>query len=177
MITEPEPWTVETATWLRMAIETDIPIFGICYGHQLIAYAMGGTVGYHSKGMEIGAVEIETSPLSDHDPLFHNLPKHFMVYANHEQSVLRLPEGAEVLAFNLFEPYHAFVIKHNCWGVQFHPEFTPAIMKSYILAQQDILREKGIDTIKISDSISPSPFGRSLIQRFCKMAFGYRYKL
>ncbi|WP_438612278.1 glutamine amidotransferase-related protein, partial [Klebsiella variicola] len=44
MVTERLPWSEEAAEWLRQAMAIKLPLFGVCYGHQLLAYALGGEV-------------------------------------------------------------------------------------------------------------------------------------
>ena len=57
MVTEREPWSERTAAWLAEAARADVPILGICYGHQLLAEALGGRVGDNPRGREIGTVD------------------------------------------------------------------------------------------------------------------------
>src|SRR5512143_3057996 len=58
MVTEHQDWSERTALWLVKAVEHEIPILGICYGHQLLAYALGGEVGDNPHGREFGTVEV-----------------------------------------------------------------------------------------------------------------------
>jgi len=58
--------------------------------------------------------------------------------------VLRLPEGAVLLGRNQFEPHQAFRIGPCAWGVQFHPEFTDAIMSAYLKVQAPDLTRRGL---------------------------------
>ena len=51
-----------------------LPLFGICYGHQLLAHALGGEVGYNPAGREMGTVDLELHPHAADDPLFAGLP-------------------------------------------------------------------------------------------------------
>jgi len=65
MVTERLPWSEGTAGWIRNAMDAGLPLFGVCYGHQLMAHALGGRVDYLPGGREIGTQAIELSP--DHE--------------------------------------------------------------------------------------------------------------
>src|SRR5690606_26984255 len=94
MVTERRDWSEHTAAWLRDAAHHGTPLFGICYGHQLIAHALGGEVGANANGREMGTVQVERHPDGNDDPLFAGIPTRFNAQATHLQSVLRLPEEA-----------------------------------------------------------------------------------
>ncbi len=119
MVTDDLPWSLRTEEWLGELLEAEVPIFGICYGHQLLARAAGGEVGYHPQGKEVGTVEIQLLDSHADDPLFCDLPRSFNVHATHAQSVLKLPEEAVLLAQNSYEPHHAFRIGKYAWGFNF----------------------------------------------------------
>jgi len=55
MVTERAEWSERTAGWIRHAMEMEVPLFGVCYGHQLMAHALGGRVDYLPGGREIRA--------------------------------------------------------------------------------------------------------------------------
>jgi len=124
MVTNFDPWSVATSQWIKDIAKENIPILGICYGHQLLAQTFGGTVGFHALGEEQGEVEIQLTEEGKKDPLLGVLPAHFSAYASHFQTVTKLPENAIVLAKNNFEPFHAVAYGEKIWGVQFHPECT-----------------------------------------------------
>ena len=115
MVTALEPWGVATAQWLKQVVKMNIPVLGICFGHQLLAHTFGGSVDYHELGEEKGEVEIRLTEEGKKDPLLGVLPEHFSAYASHFQTVTRLPQNAVILT-------HALRFKDNVWGVQFHPE-------------------------------------------------------
>lgn len=132
MVTDDLPWMQACAAWLRAAIDKQVPVLGICFGHQLLGHALGGEVGPNPRGLELGTVEIETTPAAAHDALCEALPPAFDANVVHYQSVLAPPPGAVVLARNAHEPVQAFRVGDRCWGVQFHPEFNSQAMRGYI---------------------------------------------
>ena len=98
MVTDRHDWSERSAAWLRDAAHDGMPVFGICYGHQLLAHALGGDVGDNPNGREMGTVDVDVHAAADGDPLFAALPPRIRAQATHLQSVLRVPEGATVLA-------------------------------------------------------------------------------
>ncbi|RXK81614.1 glutamine amidotransferase [Chlorobaculum sp. 24CR] len=132
MVTDNLPWSVAIERWIRELVAIRAPFLGICYGHQLLGRATGGQVGYHPRGREAGTVSIELTSEGERDALFDGIPARFAAHATHAQSVLRLPTDAVHLAFNDYEPNHAFRVGESAWGVQFHPEYTREIMAVYL---------------------------------------------
>jgi len=132
MVSDREPWSEALVPWLRALVGHGTPVLGICYGHQLLAHAMGGEVGYHPGGLELGTVDITLNPAAQADPLLGNMPPGFQAHAVHAQTVRTLPPGAMLLAANAHEPHHAFRVGRQAWGVQFHPEFSTAAMQGYV---------------------------------------------
>ncbi|MGY7986582.1 glutamine amidotransferase, partial [Klebsiella pneumoniae] len=77
MVTDRLAWSERTADWIRQAVAIDMPLFGVCYGHQLMAHALGGEVAYHPGGRESGSQTITLSPWGIDDPLLSGLPATF----------------------------------------------------------------------------------------------------
>lgn len=170
MVTERHDWSERTAAWLRDAAHAGTPMFGICYGHQLIAHALGGEVGANPRGREMGTVQVQRHADGDDDPLFAGLPQRFSAQATHLQSVLRLPEGATVLARNAHDPHHAFRWRQHAWGVQFHPEFSTMHMRGYVRARADALAAEGTCPVGTAASVSAAPHPRTILRRFIRHA-------
>ncbi len=166
MVTSREQWSEETAIWLREALDLGCPILGICYGHQLLAHAAGGVVGYNPKGDEFGTTGVRLANESSNDRLFRVLPSPLTVQVCHAQSVLEPPPGAIILASNDHDPHHAFRIGRNAWGVQFHPEFSPEAMKAYIEHYADELRTEGRDPERLLWEVGDTPAANSLLDGF-----------
>ncbi|MFZ2445829.1 MAG: glutamine amidotransferase [Syntrophobacteraceae bacterium] len=170
MVTSREKWSEDTVAWLVEALRLEIPLLGICYGHQLLARAAGGVgvVGYNPRGREFGTTEVRLLDKSGADPIFSQLPSPLRVHVCHAQSVLELPPGAIPLASNTHDPHHAFRIGRNAWGVQFHPEFQPAAARAYIEHHAEDLRAEGQDPQKLLDGVRDTPDSGSILQKFAE---------
>lgn len=164
MVSDRHEWSEKTAEFLRNAVKAETPVFGICYGHQLLAHALGGVVDNHPKGPEIGTVEIELTSEAKNDPVFGKMPKQFPAHVTHTQSVLTLPPDAVILAKNEYEPHHAFRIGKCAWGVQFHPEYDTIISREYALLQ----KEKLNNPEKTLSGITDTPDANTLLRRFAE---------
>lgn len=132
MVTDREPWSEYTANWLRGFVTGGGLALGVCYGHQLLAHALGGSVADHPLGREIGTLPIRLTEAADADPLLGSLPMEFNAHLSHRQSVISAPPGAVLLASSEHEPHQAFRFADRCWGIQFHPEFNGPIMQAYL---------------------------------------------
>lgn len=117
--------TSRTTPLILKAVEKQIPILGICYGHQLIAAAMtGGTsVIEHFVQPEVGWTNVRRVGPSK---ILHGLPRRFWVSENHKSNVSKLPNGFRLTASSKRCKIQA--MEHESlpiFSVQFHPEHTP----------------------------------------------------
>lgn len=170
MVTDRHEWSERSADWLRDAAHAGLPVFGICYGHQLLAHALGGEVGDNPGGREMGTVCVDLRPAAQDDPLFVGLSPRIGAQATHQQSVLRTPPGATVLAGNDHDPHHAFRWGQAVWGVQFHPEFSAGHMRGYIRARAGALVAEGTDPRALEQAVRAAPQARRLLRRFVRHA-------
>lgn len=166
MVTENQPWSIKLEKWIPTLLVEQMPLFCICYGHQILARATGGRVGFHPGGMEIGTTEIKRLPDTDDDPLFKNLPKSFKAHVLHAQTVLQLPPAAKCLAENPFEPHHAVRIGNQAWGIQFHPEFNADIMRAYILSIDEAAESEEVSAKDPLHAITDTPEASDLLRLF-----------
>ena len=169
MVSDREPWSEDAAEWLARVVDKAVPLLGVCYGHQLLAHALGGEVGYHPGGRESGTHRVELLNSAADDPLFRGMPDSFNAQLTHKQTVLRLPQGAILLGRNEFEPHQAFRVGKCAWGVQFHPEFSDAIMRAYLGVQATDLEREGFDSQAMINSVTGAPEASGLLERFCAL--------
>ena len=107
-----------------------IPVLGICYGDQLLAYLAGGEIRSAENASEYGKVELTVSD----SPLFRNLPKTSICWMSHTDYVSRLPKGFVGIASTANCPYAAMANDaKKLYGVQFHPEVTHTVCGKQIL--------------------------------------------
>jgi GMP synthase (glutamine-hydrolysing) len=166
MVTQNLDWSLRVEKWLAPVVGAGIPVLGICYGHQLLAKAMGGLVDFHPQGLEIGTAAIHLTHAATADPLFHDLPAVITAHTCHSQTVLRLPEGAVCLAENSHDPHHAFRLGRAAWGVQFHPEYSRAVMAGYIDNMVPVITALGKDADQLRRSVTDTPEALKILERF-----------
>lgn len=166
MVTERLPWSEQAAQWLRLAMQIRLPIFGVCYGHQLLAHALGGEVGYHPQGMEVGTIDIELLPAGSSDRRLAMLPPRFKANLIHSQSVLTPPPGAETLASSQQDANQILRYGDNALTTQFHPEFNGAVMQRYLswLSELDPGNQQAYRLKQ--QQVSDTPFSQLLLQGF-----------
>ncbi len=174
MVSDAEAWSVRTGEWLaEVAEHSGLPMLGVCYGHQLLAAALGGEVGNNPRGREIGTHRVHLHPQAEQDPLFRIYAAPAMqplrVQMSHSQSVLRLPPEAIPLAYNTHDAHQAYRWRERVWGVQFHPEFDASIVRGYIRGRWDALAREGLDAERLSQHADDSEHGDLLLQRFAAL--------
>lgn len=170
MVTDYEPWSVNTANWIKKLIDTDIPMLGICYGHQLLADALGGKVDYNPNGLELGTATIELTDDGLKDKLLGIVSKKFKGHVAHSQTVVKLPKDAKLLAFNKFSSVQAFSYKDHIWGLQFHPEFCSSIVEKYIDDTKKDTKESNQDFDKMYNSLEDNNYGKTILNRFIEIS-------
>ena len=166
MVTDGDEWADSLADWLRQLSAAGVPLLGICFGHQVLAHALGGRVGDNPNGIEVGTVTTRLTPDAIDDPLFRDLPSEFPVQASHRQSVLTPPSGATVLASSAKDRCHAYRVGDRVWGIQFHPEFDDNIVRAYIDYYRPSLADQQQDADALQRTVQATPTGSVLLRRF-----------
>jgi GMP synthase-like glutamine amidotransferase len=110
---EDHPFIPPLEEFIRAAFAAEVPMVGICFGHQIIAKAMGGTVERHGNGWAVGATDYDFQGET------------ITLNAWHRDQVTKVPEGATVIATNAFCENAALLYGNRAFTVQAHPEFRP----------------------------------------------------
>ncbi|WP_277542569.1 type 1 glutamine amidotransferase [Haloarcula laminariae] len=115
-----EPWIADLEAWVSEGIDEGIPFLGVCFGHQLLAHALGGTV----EAMDDYEIGYRTVTHDGANPLLDGVDEEFTVFTTHSDHVAELPPGATLFAEN---DYGVHGFRHgDVFAVQFHPEYDPA---------------------------------------------------
>ena len=121
------PEVIHQIEMAKVAYGSGVPIFGSCWGLQILVLALGGTARLNPKGREIGiARDITLNKVGETHPMFAGKGKCFDTFAVHMDEVETLPPNATLLASNAMSQVQALTIEkgsNSFWGVQYHPEF------------------------------------------------------
>lgn len=117
---ENHPWIAPIETFIRSCRDENVPMVGICFGHQLIAQALGADVRKSEKGWGLG---VTSYPLKDWPAELGAMPETLDIQAYHQDQVQTVPEGAQVIASTDFCPISALWYPGFAVTVQGHPEF------------------------------------------------------
>ncbi|KAB1197523.1 MULTISPECIES: type 1 glutamine amidotransferase [Haloferax] len=147
-----DEWIQSLVSYVAEADEREIPLLGVCFGHQVVAEALGGTVE-DMGDFELGYSEIQRTTDDDTDDLLAGVGGTFTVFTSHGDVVSDLPPGAELLAENEYG-VHAFRRTH-AFGVQFHPEYDTTTAEA-IARSKEFLPDEQIQ--HVLDGITPENY-------------------
>lgn len=163
------PWMSDLLQLVQEAAERNLPTFGSCWGHQIIARALGGTVVYDAEMAEIGCLPVLLNDVGHRDPLFKDFPSEFLANMGHHDRVVELPESAVSLAYSTTQDYQAFRIDGKpMYGTQFHSELDAAAERERLFAYRDLYPEIGSDNTfqAIIDSLAETTEVDGLLYAF-----------
>jgi len=138
-VTNNKGWMLYMKDKILKAHALKKPILGVCFGHQILAKALGGKVIKNPVGWEVGSHNVFLTSDGVKTDLFNNLPSKICVYETHQDTVSKLPPSATLLAENSMG-VQSFMADRS-YGIQFHPEFSYDIMCAY----SDLNRSQGIE--------------------------------
>ena len=130
-VNDDQQWIRDLEGFVREVAAAEVPFIGICFGHQLIAKAMGGSVVRSERGWGVGLKEVEVSPAL-------GLGNSYRVLSSHQDQVDTIPPDAEVLGWNEHCPVSMLQVGETLIGIQGHPEFDPAYSRALMELRRGI---------------------------------------
>ena len=142
------PWIIELKNFIRTLHQHQKKLVGICFGHQLIAEALGGSVERATEGWNVG---IHAATLKNNTVLFGSAEQEFNLIYNHQDQVVKIPRESKLLASSQTCTVAMLAIENHILSFQGHIEFDVAYAKDLLEMRRSILGE---DTyLKASDSL------------------------
>lgn len=143
-----DPWIATAHQFVRDLHARRHPILGICFGHQLVCRALGGTVGKSDAGWGVG---VHTTHITEHRPWMTPARDTLSMVVSHQDQVLEPPAEATLLAGHPFCPHDIFQIGEHILTMQGHPEYSKAYGRALMDMRRDVIGEttyqQGIDSL------------------------------
>ncbi len=131
-----DPWIARLIGFVRELYDAGTRTVGICFGHQLIAQALGGAVGRAPGGWGVG---VHTWRVVRQESWMRPALREFRLLASHQDQVESPPPDARLLASSTFCPNAAFAVGDHMLAVQGHPEFTKAYAEFLMRRRRPLL--------------------------------------
>ena len=166
---EEHSWIPIVSQLIKDIYDNKLPIFGVCFGHQLIAQALGGNVEKSTKGWGLG---LHTYQINNKSNYMGNLSSEVTLNICHQDQVLSPPNGATVYAKSDFCENAGFYIKDKVLTMQAHPEFLVDFIKALLTARRDVtIPKQFVDPALMrlkshSDSVQSNQFAETIRQFF-----------
>jgi GMP synthase-like glutamine amidotransferase len=162
-----EPWISGVEELLREAVADDVPFVGICFGHQLLAHALGGRVERAADGWGVGVQEYE---LLDAPPALAGSSTCALI-ASHQDQVVDVPTELRVIARADYCPIAGLAASERVWTVQGHPEFVPALADHLLGLRVELIGAARVEAARASLA---RPTDRDAVARAIAATFGAR---
>ena len=159
-------WLRDVEEMLREMIRTETPFVGICFGHQLLAQALGGTVRKAKVGWGIGAKEYS---VRIPQPWMQPARDVIHLAASHQDQVIELPDDVELWASSDYCPNGGMLVGERAWTLQVHPEFSPALADSLLATRIALFGEDEVRAARVT--LNATSLDQDLVARWISAFF------
>jgi GMP synthase (glutamine-hydrolysing) len=171
-VADRDPWAERLGRYVRDRVAQRRPLLGVCFGHQLLADALGGRVG-SLPSRRAGYLSVSLTDDGGSHPLFEGVSDEFVSFAWHRDRVVRPPDRATVLARNEAGVQAFAVGDAPAFGVQFHPEVTRE-MGERLVSNAGAAAVGGALSTFDADRLDRSRLSRQLYRNFVELAAARR---
>jgi len=162
-VNEGQPWMLKLAELVRGLHERRVPLVGLCFGHQMVAHALGGVVGGSPQGWRVGTARTHYTETR----AFMQPPRaQLNLFAAHQEQVLQAPACARVIGGDDFAPASALAVGDHIFTTQYHPELSRDFMRALLVehgsywASDLVARAR----MQIEEPVDAAMFMRWLVQ-------------
>jgi GMP synthase-like glutamine amidotransferase len=160
-----EPWIKDMKDLTRDAVAREHPFVGICFGHQLLAQALGGRVERAADGWGVGVQKFDiVEPLPQMRPALGACA----LIASHEDQVVDVPAGTRVIARSEYCPVAGLAAGERMWTLQAHPEFVPALADDLLRLRVDLI---GAERVAAARASLSQPTDRAVVAHWIARTF------
>ena len=160
------PWLGDAESLLRSIVAEEAPYVGICFGHQLLAQALGGVVARSRDGWGVGVHDYE---VLSKEPWMTPFAGSLALIGSHQDQVVRMPPDAVALFCSDYCPNGGFAIGERAWTIQVHPEFTPDLADHLLAGRIELI---GADRVAAARATLGRPLDRHLLAQWIAAFFG-----
>lgn len=166
---EDYPFSADLADLIERMVDRRVALFGSCYGHQIIARTLGGSVIHDEERAEVGTIDVTATEAATDDPVFSACPRRYTALMGHQDRVDRLPAGALELAYSATCRNQAFRLEGRpVWCTQFHAELTPVTLVERLSRYRHYAPDDD-EFERIKRELRPTPHARLILARFLSM--------
>jgi len=116
-------WMDWSYDFITKVLEENVPLFGVCFGYQLLALHQGAKIVHDESMQETGAFDTTLLEESKNDPIFSKFPQIFDAQYGHKDTIVDFTENMIPLARTEKVPMNSFRLEgKDAWGILFHPE-------------------------------------------------------
>jgi len=161
-------WIADVEALMLDAIATERPFVGICFGHQLLAQALGGRVERASSGWGVG---VQTYDVVEQLACMQPALPAVALIASHQDQVVAVPDGARVIATAPYCPVAGMAVGDRLWTLQGHPEFVPELADHLLEGRVELI---GAEKVATARATLDRPTDRRTVARWIAETLGSR---